>query len=291
MHRYYPLKDTNIVSLYSVLPANCSSASRSAALLANDPATLLTKRLAAAATAQSAALATMKVRLDAAQPLLQALLAETPASLTITSLSASKPRVWMGLPGIICYSIPPSANVNPKGLVLYVGSGATGSYYVNALGGGNIPMPVGPLACSNFTLSKGVAVGLYTIALEDSATGSPFATISFTADIASLSCTSYTLSATSITPTVAWSISANRASVTDKVRVYNSQGAVVYWFYTSCKCQTTPGAIAAPTGAFAYTLLKAGAVAGGYTVKLHPGGLSAVAAVARDWIPWAKIGW
>ena len=206
MHRYYPLKDTNIVSLYSVLPANCSSASRSAALLANDPATLLTKRLAAAATAQSAALATMKVRLDAAQPLLQALLAETPASLTITSLSASKPLVWMGIPGIICYSIPPSANVNPKGLVLYVGSGATGSYYVNALGGGNIPMPVGPLACSNFTLSKGVAVGLYTIALEDSATGnlSPFAAISFSADIASLSYTTYTLSATSITPTVAW---------------------------------------------------------------------------------------
>ena len=291
VHRYYPLKDTDIIGLYTVLPANCSSANRSAALLANDPKTLLTKRLATAAAAQSAALATMKVRLDTAQPLQQALLAEAPPSLTITGLSTSDPLVWMGIPGIICYSIPPSANVNPKGLVLYIGSGAAGSYYPNALGAGSGPMPEGPLACSNFTVSRGVAVGRYTIALEDSATGSPFATVSFTADMASLSYTTFTLTTTSIKPTVSWSISAARASVTDQVRVYNSLGDVVYWFYTSCKCQTAPGTIAAPTGTFTYTLLKAGSVVGGYKVRLHPGGVSAAAAVATDWIPWAKIGW
>ena len=291
MDRYYPLKDTDIIGLYTVLPANCTSASRSAALLANNPATLLTKRLATAAAAQSTVLATMKVRLDTAQPLLQALLAEAPPSLTIMGLSASKPLVWMGIPGVICYRIPPSANVNPKGLVLYVGSGAAGSYYPNALGAGNGPMPAGPLACSNFTVSRGVAVGLYTIALEDSSTGSLFATVSFSADIAFLSYTTYTLTTTSIKPTVSWSISAARASVTDQVRVYNSLGTVVYWFYTSCKCQTANGTIAAPTGTFTYTLLKAGSVVGGYKAKLHPGGWPAVAAVATDWIPWAKIGW
>jgi hypothetical protein len=224
-------------------------------------------------------------------PLRQALLAKAPPSLTIQGLSASKPLVWMGIPGIICYSIPPSANVNPKGLVSYVGSGAVGSFYPNALGAGNGPMSEGPLACSNFTVSRGVAIGLYTIALEDSATGSLFAAVSLTADMASLSYTTFTLTTTSIKPTVSWSISAARASVMDQVRVYNSLGVVVYWFFTSCKCQTAPGAIAAPTGTFTYTLLNAGSVTGCYKVKLHPGGLSAVAAVATDWIPWAKIGW
>ena len=141
----------------------------------------------------------MKARLDAAQPLRAALLAEPAPALTITGLSAAAPLVWMGMPGRICYSIPPSANVNPKGLVLYVGNGASGSYYPNALGPGSAPMPAGPQACSDFSVSRGVAAGRYTIALEDSATGSPFATVSFAADIASVSVTTFTLAAAAIT--------------------------------------------------------------------------------------------
>jgi hypothetical protein len=233
----------------------------------------------------------MKARLDAVQPLRAALLAEPAPALTIAGLSAAAPLVWMGVPGRICYSIPPSANVNPKGLVLYVGNGASGSYYPNALGPGSASMHAGPQGCSDFTVSRGVAAGRYTIALEDSATGSPFATVSFAADIASVSVTTFTLAAAAITPTVAWSVPAARASVRDTVRVYSPRGAVVYWFYTSCSCQTAPGKVAAATGKATFKLMKDASVQGAYTFKLHPGGGAAVAAVASNWIPWARIGW
>jgi hypothetical protein len=198
----------------------------------------------------------------------------------------------MGVPGRVCYSIPPSANVDPKGLVLYVGNGASGSYYPNALGPvGSAPMPAGPQACVDFSVSRGVAAGPYTMALEDSSSGSPFATVSFTADIASVSITGFTLSSSSIFPTVAWNIPANRASVTDRVNVFNPQGVVVFWFYTSCSCQTAPGPVPAATGKFSFILVKNTTVTGAYRIKLHAGGGSVVAAVATDWIPWAKIGW
>jgi hypothetical protein len=88
----------------------------------------------------------MKARLDAAQPLRAALLAEQAPALTIAGVSAAVPLVWMGMPGRICYSIPPSDNVNPKGLVLYVGNGASGSYYPDVLGPGSAPMQAGPQA-------------------------------------------------------------------------------------------------------------------------------------------------
>jgi hypothetical protein len=92
-------------------------------------------------------MAAMKACLDAVQPLRAALLAEPPPSLNIAGLNTAAPLVWMGIQGRICYSIQPSANVNPKGLVLYVGNGASGSYYPRALGpAGNAPMPAGPLA-------------------------------------------------------------------------------------------------------------------------------------------------
>ena len=70
-------------------------------------------------------------------------------------------------------------------------------------------------------------------------------------------------------------------------------GAVVYWFFTSCGCPTTPpaGAAAAASGAADVTLTRAGAVPGGYTAKLFPGGSDAVAAVSPAWINWQKVGW
>jgi hypothetical protein len=236
----------------------------------------------------------MKARLDAVQPLLAALLAEKPASLTITNLNAAAPVVWMGVPGQICFSIPPSANVNPKGLVLYIGDGAGGSYYPDALGpAGNAPMPPGPEGCSEFTLSPGVAKGRYTIALEDSATGHPFATVSFAGDMASVSLATYNLDASAVFPTIAWSIPAARASPRDMVRVYDRQGAVAYWFYTSCNCRSAPGPAPVPAGTMTFKVTKDPKVsrAGPYTIKLHPGGRAAVAAVNTDWIPWGSFGW
>ena len=290
--RYYNLQNSNTIGFYTLLSPGCSYSDRASAQLANDPTTLLASAFKAASTAEAAQLAIMKARLDAVQPLRAALLAEPAPSLTIAGLNTAAPLVWMGMPRRLCYSIPPSANVNPKGLVLYIGDGASGSYYPNALGpAGNAPMPADPQACSNFAVSRGVAVERYTIALEDSATGSPFATVSLVADTASLSITAFTLSTTAITPTVAWSMPAKRASVGDKVKVYNPQGVVVYWFYTSCKCQTAPGSVAVATGTLAFKLVKDTTVKGTYTFKLHPGGWTSVAAVATDWIPWTKIGW
>ena len=73
--------------------------------------------------------------------------------------------------------------------------------------------------------------------------------------------------------------------------MYSSQGAVVYWFYTSCSCQTAPGTVAAATGKATFRLVKDASDQGAYTFKLHPGDGPAPAAVAADWIPWRKIGW
>ena len=123
----------------------------------------------------------MKARLDAVQPIRAALLAEGGATLAIDGLSATAPFVWMGAQGNICYSIPPSANVNPKGLVLYVGTGGSGSFYPDTLGAANDPLPPGPKGCTAFTVSRGVAPGPFTIALKDSSTGSNFAVVTFTA--------------------------------------------------------------------------------------------------------------
>jgi len=174
---YYPLEDADTIGLYTVLPDGCSDASRADAQHANDPAALLAQRLAASAPDVAA----MKARLDAAQPIREALLAEGQPTLTIDGLSASAPAVVMGEQGTICYSIPPSGNVNPKGLVLFVGAGAGGSYYPDALGAGDAPLPEGPQGCTAFTVSTGVAPGPYTIALEDSTTGTTIAVVSFTA--------------------------------------------------------------------------------------------------------------
>ena len=141
-----------------------------------------------------------------------------------------------------------------------------------------------------FSVSTGVAVGKYIIALENSGTGSVFATVGFSADKASLACTAFSYATSFGTVAVSWVMPIARASVNDTFRVVNKRGAVAYWFYTSCKCQKAPGAQAVPTGSFAFKIYK-GTVSGGYLFELHPGGLNPMAAVAPDWIPWLKIKW
>jgi hypothetical protein len=297
-HRYYNLQDTNEIGRFTVLASGCSSKSRAAAQRANDPATRLASRLAAAASKEASQLRAMKLRLDAIQPLQTAVFAQPAASLSIEGLSSATPFVWMGLKQRICYTVPAYKNVNPKGLVLYVGNGAAGSYYPSALGpAGNAPMPAGPQACSDFTVSRGVAAGRYTIALEDSATGGPFAAVSFAADLASLTVVNFALSGSGleVALTVKWQVPAARASPKDKVKVYGPRGDVAHWFYTSCNCQKAPGRTAKPAGTFKFNLVrvKDRSVRGAYIAKLLPalGGGQEAAAVAADWVPWAKIGW
>jgi hypothetical protein len=41
---------------------------------------------------------------------------------------------WAGTLDQMCFRIPPSANVNPKNLILYVGDGSAGTFYPTVLG-------------------------------------------------------------------------------------------------------------------------------------------------------------
>ena len=66
----------------------------------------------------------------------------------------------------ICYAIPASDNVNPKGLVLYVGDGSSGIYYLSALGAANGALPTAYQGCLTFSLSTGVPLGSYSIGLQ-----------------------------------------------------------------------------------------------------------------------------
>ena len=195
--------------------------------------------------------------------------------------------------GTICYSIPPSANVNPKGLVLYMGGGgATSTFYVDALGPANVPLPQGPTACVPFTISTGVVVGPYTIALEDTASGSAFAAVSLEADRAVIAVTKFIRAGTFGTVTLKWTFPATRASANDTVVVVDAERGIGHWFFTRCGCQdnSTLSAAPAPTGSLSFRVYK-GLVAGGYQFELHPGGGKEVADVASNWINWTKFGW
>ena len=277
--------------MYTVLPNGCPAANKKAALAANSPAAILSSASALAKAAQASQLATMKTRLDAVKPLLTKLLAELPPSLTVTGLSASSPVVWQGIVQQICYRIPPSSNVNPKQLTLFIGDGSSGSYYPNSLGGGDGPLPADYQGCTQFTVSTGVPAGLYTIVLQDSTTSSIFASVSFTASQAAVMFSGLSPIQGGLLLTAWWRIDPNTASALDTVKVVNSQGTVVYWFYTSCQCQTKPTSAAVPTGTSSFQLLQLNSVPGGYTVKFYPGGGDMVAAVGVNWIPWAQMGW
>ena len=98
--RYAALTSASVIGQYTVLPAGsgCTTASKASAAASNSPAAILSAALAPAAAAQAAQLAAMKARLDAVQPLLQALMAEPPPSLTITGLATTNPVVWQSTP-------------------------------------------------------------------------------------------------------------------------------------------------------------------------------------------------
>jgi hypothetical protein len=285
--RFYPLRDSDTIGYFTVLASPCPAANLSAAAAANSPSTLLAATLAVE-TAREAAMA---ARLDAVQPLLQALLAEPPASLDIAGLNATVPLLWLGTRQRLCYTIPPSANVNPKGLVLYIGAAPSGTYYVGGLGASGSVLPQAAQGCINISVSSGVAVGIYTIALEDSTTKRTFTSLTFDTGKGLASFSAATFATTYVTLTVTWSIDTAHASPRDIVRIVDSLGGTAYWFYTSCKCQTAPGVTAALTGSLVYRLYKAGSVKGGYTPQLYPGGGPKAARSGANWIPWAKVGW
>ena len=251
-----------MIGLYTVLPSGCSAANKKVALASNSPRSILSDALAAAKIAKSAQLAAMKARLDLAKPLTTTLLTEQPASLTITGLDNSKPLLWLGLLQQICFHVPPSANVNPKQLILYVGDGQSGTYYPNALGAGSGQLSADYQGCTPFTVSSGVPVGMYTIGLEEVSRGNSFASVSFQAGRAAIMFSTMTPQSGSILLTAKWTIDPTHATLTDTVKILNVQGTVVYWFYTSCRCQNSPGSATMPEGTFQFRLLKLNSVPG-----------------------------
>jgi hypothetical protein len=283
---YYALEDRNIIGIYTVLPADCSASARAEALAANDPAALLRARLNASAADEADKSAEAQIRLADVQPLRAALLAEPPPSLAMGRPGAV---TWQGMPTPVCYNLPLSANVNPKILVLYVGEGTSGDFYPTGLGPTGV-LPPSTAGCANITVSRGVPTGRYTLALEDPTTGRSFgATVTFGADRATIACVGLVKLSVALTLTIRWSMPAALATARDTVRVTNTRGDVVSWFYTSCKCQITPGAavVSSPSGSYAIKVTKTSA-RGGLTFRLHPGDGAVSAALAPDWIPWAK---
>ena len=233
----------------------------------------------------------MKVRLDAVQPLMARLVAELPPALTITGLSPGSPVVWLGTPGQICFRLPPSGNFNPKSLVLFVGDGSSSSYYPNALGAANQPLSTDYQGCTPFTVSPGIVVGNYSILLLDNVRGTSVASVSFVTAKATVAFVSCSPGKSVLMLTASWSVDSGHASAMDVIKVHNAKGDVVFWFFTSCRCQGTPGPTSVLSGNMKVKILKLNSVPGGYTIKFYPGGREAIAAVGKDWIPWTKLGW
>ena len=288
---YISVQALDVITTYTVLDkAACSSAELSLAQTNNNPAALLRGQIAAEDSASTEKLAAMKARLDAVKPLLTTLSAEAPASLIITGLDPSAPVVWMGAPYQICYRLQPSANVNPKKLYLVLDDGK-GSYYSSSLGNANALLPTTYQGCLELTMSTGLPISRYFIEMRDSLRNRYLVrTDLYQAYQASVGFAIVVNYPTYIS--VRTTSNSPAASPTDVIKVINSQGTVVYWYYTSTSSQTTPEATTA-TKATSYVGVKnykLNAVPGGYKVKYYPKGGDVVAAVGRDWISWSKFG-
>jgi hypothetical protein len=156
---------------------------------------------------------------------------------------------------------------------------------------GGSALPQAAQGCINISVSSGVAVGIYTIALADSSTKRVFAGLTFDTGIGAASFSAATFATTYVSLTVICSIDTAHASPRDIVKIVDSLEGIAYWFYTSCKCQTAPGVTAALTGSLVYRLYKVGSVKGGYTPQIYPGGGQKAARSGASWMPWAKAGW
>jgi cathepsin B len=293
------LDSSKTIAMFTVLPSGCAAADLKTAVAQNDPVALMQYAASVATKTLNQQLAQMKARLDAAQPIISSLSAELPPSLTITGINDANPTLWANGPPVqICYRVPASKNMNPKALVLYVGGPTSNSNYPTGLTGAGVanPLPSDYQSCATVTISAGIPSGAYTIKLVDY-TKAPvqimLASASFNLASAAVQFNGYGLQGTTLTLGVQWVIDASVAKPTDTVKVINSQGTTVFWFFTSCNCKDTPaaGAAAVPSGTTAFSLIKTNAVPGGYTVQFLPGGGAVVAATGPNWINWAQLGW
>jgi len=210
----------------------------------------------------------------------------------IEGLDPTNPVVWGRAPSYeACYSVPASRNDNPKALVFFVGDGS-GGYYSNGLrnAGYDNPLPNADSGCVDISFNPGVPDGAYTVKLMEGNT--ELASTHIYQANAYVGFGGLGYNSQMLILGIQWQVGAASATTTDMIQVKNSRGDVVYWFYTSCSCQTAPGAAAVPSGMLQFTLHRAaGQELGGYDIGFFPGGGSFEAASADNWINWGAIGW
>jgi hypothetical protein len=201
--------------------------------------------------------------------------------------------VWGSAAAInLCYTIPSNENTNPKAVVLYSGDGSSGSFFPIGIqkGGFDDPLPDEAQGCIETSFSPGLPGGTYTIKLQKQWTP-VFATTTFYLANANVDFSGYAHSTKQLSLWIQWSVTQSKASPTDVVKIYNSEGNTIYWFYTSYACQDVPAKTASYTGEVQINLLRAGTLPGGYDLGFFPAGGEFEAANAPDWINWKGIGW
>lgn len=88
-----------------------------------------------------------------------------------------------------------------------------------------------------------------------------------------------------------WDVTPDAADTKDTIKIFNSAGDVVDWFFTSCGCQNAPGSLHASSGTYAFEVERQNSVRGGYRLKFFPSGSDAAEAADSPWIDWHAIGW
>jgi hypothetical protein len=287
--RYSPLQDSDTVAHYTILPRGCSPAALAAARGANDPVVAFQAGLRAAAKATAAVQAAMTVRLDASKALIQSLRAAPPARITLPGLETASEPLWLGGDAQpACYELP--INVHPKRFRLSTASG--GSYPGGLLGGAGGILPAAAAGCVAFKLPRLLGAGRYTLAAVDGASGNFLAGVSFAADVLTVNYVGVSLGAGALRLTVHWSVPARRASPRDTIKIIDLAGKVVFSFTTSRAVAGSRGS-AVPAGSHTFTLKRTHPPSprGGFTAKMYPDGGAIAADTAREWIPWARLGW
>jgi len=296
------LTDADTVSVISALaPTECDAASISAAINANSPMTALAAKLEQIKVQEASQQADEDARLDIVEPMLSSLHAAPTGSaekqqaseIILSGTDPEDPVLWASAAASqLCYTVPSAQNVNPKAMVLYAGDGTSGSFYPTGIqkAGFEDPLPAEAQGCIETSFSPGLADGLYTIKLQKQWTPI-FATKTFFLANANVDFSGYAYSSKQLSIWISWSVTQAKATVTDVVKIYNSEGAVIHWFYTSCACQDQPAETASHHGEVQINLLRAGTSLGGYDLGFFPAGGEFEAANAPDWIDWKAIGW
>uniref|UniRef100_A0A7S0HL70 Uncharacterized protein n=1 Tax=Hanusia phi TaxID=3032 RepID=A0A7S0HL70_9CRYP len=289
----------DVISNFSSLSSSlCSDTEVKRVQQLNDPTVRLAAKVSALEASEAKEQELMNSRLDAAEAVLSKLAAAGASGpvpeLRVSGMSSSNPVLWAtGSQQEICYVVPPSLNLNPKALVIYEGDGSSGNYYPDGLQGAGFssPVPDASEGCVNVVLSEGLPDGAsYTLKLQKQWTP-VFATVSFSLGKAYVGFEGYKYSSAVLQLTIGWSVTSSLAHPKDTVKVWNSAGSLVTWFFTSCGCQTEPGTGTSAQGQKSIEINREGAVLGGYKLGLFPGGGDVKVAVGDQWIEWKTIGW